>query len=90
MNVFWELQKEATSQKQRCQIRWHPIIHWCLKFISSSAYDALRSSGIIILPSKCMLRDYSNWMTAKPGPRFSADVDRQLMKEAKIAEIPRV
>lgn len=56
-----------------------------LKFISSSAYDALRSSGII-LPSERTLRDYSNWMPAKPG--FSADVDRQLMKEVKIAEIP--
>ena len=87
--VFWEQQKEAASQKQRCQIRWHPMmVRWCLhlKFISSSAYDALRSSGIIILPSECKLRNYSNWMPAKPG--FSADVDRQLMKEAKIAEIP--
>ena len=45
--VFWQQQKEAASQKQRCQIRWHPmIICWCLhlKFMSSG-YDAFRSSG---------------------------------------------
>ena len=87
--VLWQQQKEAASQKQRSQIRWHPmLIRWCLHliFISSSAYDALRSSGIIILPSERTLRDYSNWMPAKPG--FTPDVDRQLMKEAKIDEIP--
>ena len=87
--IFWDQQKEAASQKQRCQIRWHPMmIRWCLhlKFISSSAYDALRSSGIVILPSERTLRDYSNWMPAKSG--FTSDVDRQLMKEAKINEIP--
>jgi hypothetical protein len=87
--IFWDQQKQAASQKRRCQIRWHPMmIRWCLhlKFISSSAYDALRSSGIVILPSERTLRDYSNWMPAKPG--FSADVDGQLMKEAKITEIP--
>ena len=58
--TFWQQQKEAASQKQRCQIRWHPmIIYWCLhlKFMSSSDYDAFRSSGIVILPSECTLRD---------------------------------
>ena len=64
------------------------VIRWCLhlKFISSAAYDALRSSGIIMLPSERTIRDYSNWMPAKPG--FTAEVDMQLMKEAKINEIP--
>ena len=58
--IFWQQQKEAASQKQRCQIRWHPmIICWCLqlKFMSSSGYDAFRSSGIVILPSERTLRD---------------------------------
>ena len=88
-NIFWQQQKEAASKKHKCQIRWHPMmVRWCLhlKFISSSAYDASRSSGVIILPSERTLRDYNNWMPAKPG--FTADVDRQLMKEAKIDEIP--
>ena len=45
--------------------------------------EGLLKSGHI-LPLEHTLRDYSNWMPAKPG--FS--VDRQLMKEAEITEIP--
>ena len=70
---FWQKQEAAASQKQRCQIRWHPmIICWCLhlQFMSSSAYDAFRSSRIVILPSECTVRD--NRMPAKPG--FTPDV----------------
>ena len=87
--IFWQQQKKAASKKHKHQIRLHPMmVRWCLhlKFISSSAYDASRSSGVIILPSERTLRDYNNWMPAKPG--FTADVDRQLIKESKIDEIP--
>ena len=42
-------------------MRWHPaMIKWCL-FLhhqSSRAYETLRRSGCIHLPSQCTLRDY--------------------------------
>lgn len=59
--VFWEQQLEALRKKDRRQIRRHPaIIKWCLhlKFISSGAYHALRSS-LLVLPSERTLRNYS-------------------------------
>ena len=39
-----------------------------------------------MLPSERTLRDYTHWVEAASG--FSEDVDRQLMKEAKIKSIP--
>lgn len=74
--IFWEQQLNALKMKDKRQIRWHPaIIKWCLhlKFKSSGAYHALRSTGVLTLPSK-------------GGVGFRADVNDQLMKEANIQE----
>ena len=56
--IFWDEQIKAfiyiISAKDNRQIRWHPaMIKWCLhmKFISSGAYNALRTSGFVKLPS---------------------------------------
>ena len=71
--------------KDRRQLRWHPaLIKWCLnlKLLSSSAYHALRSSGVLVLPSERTLRDYTHWMKSDAG--FNDTVDRELLKEAKI------
>ena len=57
-----------------------------MKLISSSAYSALRSSGLLKLPSEKTLRDYTHWMKARPG--FQVEVDRQLIEEAKLTSIP--
>lgn len=54
--------------------------------MSSSSYTALRSSGLLKLPSERTLCDYTNWMKAKPG--FQPQVDVQLMEEAKLSTIP--
>ena len=83
--IFWNQQLEARKVTDRRQLRWHPaLIKWCLslKLVSSSAYHALRSSGILILPSERTLRDYTHWMKSDAG--FSDSVDKDLMKEAKI------
>ena len=60
---------------------WHPgIIKWCLylRYQSSKAYETVRSSGVIKLPSQRTLRDYSHCVSSEPG--FSIDVDLLLMK----------
>ena len=89
--VFWDQQLQALKVKDKRQIRWHPaMIKWCLhlKFISSGAYHALRSAGVITLPSERTLRDYTHWMQAGIG--FFPQVDKQLIKEANVhADIDR-
>lgn len=68
--VFWNQQLQAKSLKDAHQIRWHPaMIKWCLnlKLLSSSSYHALRSSGVLVLPSERTLRDYTHWMRSDSG-----------------------
>ena len=45
------------------------MIKWCLslKFALSSAYEALRSSGVVRLPSSRTLRDYTHFVKAHSG-----------------------
>ena len=63
------------------------MIRWCLnlKMISSAAYHAMRSAGFVTLPSERTLRDYSNFFQSKPG--FQHEVNKQLMREAKLEEL---
>lgn len=87
--VFWEQHYNSITKKNRRQIRWHPaMIKWCLslKYLSSSCYNALRSSNVIQLPSERTLRDYSNWTKATTG--FSVDVDQQILSEANLENSP--
>lgn len=83
--LFWEEQMKAVSVKNARQARWHPaILKWCLhmKFMSSGGYHALRSSGLLTLPSERTLRDYTHCIRAGIG--FIPEVDAQLVKEANI------
>ena len=86
-HLFWEQQLKAAKAKGPNGIRWHPMmIRWCLnlKMISSAAYHAMCSSGFVTLPSERTLRDYSNFFQSKAG--FQHEVNKQLMKEAKLDE----
>ena len=58
------------------------IIRFCLSLSakSVSAYDELRSSNILTLPTRRTLRDYKN--VAKPGARFNHQVIDELVKIA--------
>ena len=58
---------------------------WCLSIwhASSQAYEALRSSGCITLPSQRTLCDYTNYAQVNSG--FSAEVDHQLIDVAQIS-----
>ena len=80
--MVWNEQKKAASVKNGTGMRWHPLmIKWCvnLKLISSSAYNALRTSGFLKLPSERTLRDYSNVFESKVG--FQDEVDKQLLDQ---------
>ena len=57
-----------------------------MQYLSSGAYEALRESGIIKLPSQRTLRDYTHHIEAAPG--FSTDTDILLMKAAEIDVCP--
>lgn len=53
---------------------------------SSGAYEALRSSGCLRLPSQRTLRDYTHYVQAQTG--FSDAVDKMLMDAAKVKSCP--
>ena len=86
--VFWEQQKQA-SCGNRHGMRWHPaMIKWCLflRHQSSKAYELLRNSGCIHLPSQRTLRDYSYCQRSEAG--FSTAVDLLLMKANSMSSCP--
>ena len=86
--VFWEQQLKAVSCNDQRQMRWHPlIVKWCLylRHQSSSAYETLRKSGCLLLPSQRTLRDYTHYTSTTIG--FSDEVDQQLMEAADISSL---
>ena len=60
------------------------MIKWCiyLRAHSQGAYETLRQSKCIQLPSQRTLRDYTHHL--KPGPGYSAGVDIQLQSAANL------
>jgi len=86
--IFWQQQQEAAIKDPR-GMRWHPLmVKWCLylRHLSGSAYETLRTSGILKLPSQQSLRDYTHYVPASAS--FSNAVDIQLMEAANIASCP--
>ncbi|XP_019858496.1 PREDICTED: uncharacterized protein LOC109586734, partial [Amphimedon queenslandica] len=86
-SLFWNQQKLALSKtgSKKNGVRWHPmILRWCiyLRHQSSKAYETIRDSGCIALPSQRTLRDYSNAVKAEAG--FSSQVDNQLLLASKL------
>ena len=68
-------------------MRWHPLmIRWCLylRHRSSGAYDMLRESGCLKLPSQRTLRDYTHFVEAATG--FSTEIDEMVAQAANIDE----
>ena len=84
--VFWEAQMKAASVKDAKQMRWDPVmVRWCLylRHLSRSAYEMLRETGTISLPSQRTLQDYTYYIKASVG--FSNEVDKQLRIDGKLA-----
>ena len=68
--VFWDQQRKYNNLKDKRQMRWHPLMvrfALNLKYLSGSAYRAVRQSGVIALPSDRTLSDYTHWMTPHNG-----------------------
>ena len=83
--IFWEQQVLAASKKDDRGMRWHPLmVKWCiyLRAQSQGAYETLRQTQCIKLPSQRTLRDYTHHL--KPAPGYSAGVDAQLSSTAKL------
>lgn len=83
--MFWEQHSKAYGCKDARGMRWHPaMIKWCLylRHLSGKAYEMLRNTGILKLPSQRTLRDYTHYIPATVG--FSADVDEMLMATMKV------
>ena len=87
--IFWDSQKKAATLKDARQMRWDPImVRWCLylRHLSSSAYETLRDTGTIRLPSQRTLRDYTHHTKATVG--FLKEVDKQLQVAANMSSCP--
>ena len=85
--IFWEQQQKALKQTDKCQLCWHlAVIKWCLhvKYRSSSAYHAIRSTGVLTLPSERTLRDYTHYTKERCG--FQKYINLELVKEANVKE----
>lgn len=84
-SIFWVQQLKPLSVRKKTQIKWHPlIIRWALylHYKSSGAYEALRNSGVINLPTTRTLRDYCHFSShCQAG--FSAIADQQLLELIK-------
>ena len=73
MKMFWKEQKKAFEDNKNVS-KYHPmIIRFCLWL---AAYEELRNSKILQLPSKRTLRDYRN--AIKPTAAFNKDVINEL------------
>jgi hypothetical protein len=68
--MFWEQQQLASNVQTAHGMRWDPLmIRWCLylRHLSSGAYNLLRESGVVSLPSQRTLRDYTYYTSQCTG-----------------------
>ena len=82
--IFWQQQLQAATAPG-CQRRYHPLmIKWALylRHQSSRAYDLLRESGVIALPSQRTPRDYTYFLESSIG--FLSEVDQHLVDTVKV------
>ena len=87
--IFWDNQLQAAQQQDSRSMRWDPImIKWCLylRHISGRAYEMVRESGVVSLPSQRTLRDYTYHTQASTG--FSSAVDQHLITAANLGSCP--
>ena len=86
--IFWNGQYMAVQAKSPNGFRWNPaIIKWCIYLChkSSSAYELLRKTKILHLPSHRTLRQCSNALDSSSG--FSNELDEQLFCDAKVSSL---
>jgi hypothetical protein len=81
--VLWEQQVMYNGLRDKCQMRWHPLVirfALNLKSLSTSAYKAMRQSGFIQLPSERTLSDYTHWAAPHSGVQkeYIEEFDRMM------------
>jgi hypothetical protein len=65
--------------------RYHPLfIQWCLNImmVSPSAYNILRESDVLILPSKRTLLDHTHFFARRSG--FQSEAFQYLYEDIKV------
>lgn len=77
LRAFWDNQHRAAAASDARRMRWD---------LSSSAYEMVRDSGVIKLPSQRTLRDYTYYTRATIG--FSKEVDDQVITAASVHTCP--
>ena len=85
--IFWKQQLKLSACKSPNGRRWHPLVmKWAmyLHHLSGKAYDTIRNSGILTLPSAQTLREYTHLSPTRVG--FSADAERQLLDVLNLRE----
>jgi hypothetical protein len=86
--IFWEQQISAIKATGKQGIRWHPFfIRWCLNIMQCSpkAYNAMRESNLIILPSQRTLKDYTHWFRPQVG--YQVETFTQLYEDFKVSTL---
>ena len=81
MQLLWEQQKVLCKRGVK---KYHPVlICFCLSLASksSSAYEELRDSNVLVLPSRRTLRVYKNAITPKAG--FDSEIIKELVRIAE-------
>ena len=89
--LFWDNQVRASAASDARSMKWDPLmIRWCLylRHLSGSAYEMLRESGVVKLPSQRTLRDYTYMYIAKAAAGFSREIDVHLMEAANLLSCP--
>ena len=84
MRLFWDEQKKLMQSNR---LQYHPmLIRFCLSLASKSAkaYDELRDSKVLVLPSRRTLRDYKN--AIRPSTGFNPAVVEELIETTKSLE----
>ena len=86
--LLWEEQKKCLQRDPR-GIRWHPaIIRLCIALSakSSSAYNLLRSSGFLTLPTQRTLRCYTHFTSSHSG--FNKEFIARVCEDIKLDTLP--
>lgn len=86
--IFWTSQYQAAMQSSTKHYRWHPaMIKLCIliRHKSSKAYELLRKSKCIVLPSQRTLRDYTHAFKSSVG--FSSALDKQLINSSQLSSL---
>jgi hypothetical protein len=68
--MFWEQPQLASNVQTAHGMPWDPVmIRWFLylRHLSSGAYNLLRESGVVSLPSQRTLRDYTYYTSQCTG-----------------------